>query len=166
MTTRFGIGFDAHPLVNGGRLVLAGVHVPFESGLEGHSDGDVATHAIIDAILGAVALGDIGTHFKADDPSVPKGVSSIALLERAMAMVRDRGWRVVNVDATIIAQRPRLAEHFAAMRNAIADAIGDDPAAVSIKATTEDGMGYTGSGQGIAAIAVASLTERISPVEK
>lgn len=159
MTTRFGIGFDAHPLMDGARLVLAGVEVPFERGLEGHSDGDVATHAIIDALLGAIALGDIGTHFKPDDPSVPKGVSSMTLLERTVAMVRERGWRVVNVDATIIAQRPRLAEHITAMRNAIAQAVKVDADAISVKATTEDGMGYTGSGQGIAALAVASLTK-------
>ena len=159
MTTRFGIGFDAHPLVAGARLVLAGVEVPFERGLEGHSDGDVAAHAIIDAVLGAAALGDIGTHFKADDPSVPKGVSSMTLLERTAAIVRQRGWRVVNVDATIVAQRPRLAEHITAMRNAVAAALGVAVGAVSVKATTEDGMGYTGSGQGISAIAVASLTE-------
>ncbi|MEX2598030.1 MAG: 2-C-methyl-D-erythritol 2,4-cyclodiphosphate synthase, partial [Dehalococcoidia bacterium] len=119
-----------------------------------------AAHALIDALLGAAALGDIGTHFKPDDPSVPAGVSSMLLLERAARMVGESGWRVVNVDATIIAQRPRLAEHITAMRNAIARAIGIETGAVSIKATTEDGMGYTGSGQGIAAIAVASLTER------
>ena len=159
-STRFGIGFDAHPLIDGRKLVLAGVLVPFEKGLEGHSDGDVATHAVIDALLGAIALGDIGTHFKPNDPSVAAGVSSITLLERAMAMVRERGWRLGNVDATIIAQRPRLSEHVMAMRSALAAALGEDVGCVSVKATTEDGMGYTGSGQGIAAIAIASLIER------
>ena len=159
MTTRFGIGYDAHPLTPGAALVLAGVPVPFEAGLEGQSDGDVATHAIIDAILGAAALGDIGTHFPAGDPSVPRGVSSVSLLERTVRLLADAGWRVVNVDATIVAQRPRLSEHITAMRSAISAALGTRIETVSMKATTEDGMGFTGSGQGIAALAVASITE-------
>ena len=158
MTTRFGIGYDAHALVPGGRLVLAGVEVPFDRGLAGHSDGDVATHAIIDAVLGAVALGDIGTRFRPDDPSVPEGVSSVELLARTEALVRERGWKVTNVDATIVAERPHLTEHVTAMRNAIASALRLDADCVSIKATTEDGMGFTGSGDGIAAIAIASLS--------
>jgi 2-C-methyl-D-erythritol 2,4-cyclodiphosphate synthase len=158
MTTRFGIGYDAHVLVPGGRLVLAGVDVPFDRGLAGHSDGDVATHAIIDAVLGAAALGDIGTRFRPDDPSVPEGVSSVDLLERTEALVRERGWKVNNVDATIVAERPHLTEHVTAMRNAIASALRLDADRVSIKATTEDGMGFTGSGDGIAAIAIASLS--------
>ena len=157
MSTRFGIGYDAHPFEDGGRLVLAGVEVPFERGLSGHSDGDVATHAIIDALLGAAALGDIGTRFGADDPSVPEGISSIVLLERTAALVRDAGWLIENVDATIVAERPHLAEHITAMRSAIALALGTDAGRVSIKATSEDGMGFSGSGEGIAAIAVASI---------
>ena len=157
MTARFGIGYDAHPLIAGARLVLAGIEVPFESGLEGHSDGDVATHALIDALLGAAALGDIGTHFPAEDPSVPKGVSSVTLLARTVAILGAAGWRVVNVDATIVAQRPRLAEHITAMRNAISEALGTGVENVSIKATTEDGMGFTGTGAGIAAVAVACI---------
>ena len=159
MTTRFGIGYDAHPLVAGARLVLAGVEVPFERGLDGHSDGDVATHALIDALLGAAALGDIGTYFKAEDPSVPKGISSIVLLERTAAMVRAAGWQVVNADATIVLQRPKLAEHVTAMRTAVAGALGVDVSAVSIKATTEDGLGFTGAGDGASAVAVASITD-------
>ncbi|MEK9659002.1 MAG: 2-C-methyl-D-erythritol 2,4-cyclodiphosphate synthase [Chloroflexota bacterium] len=159
MSVRFGIGYDAHPLTPGARLVLAGVFVPHTHGLEGHSDGDVAAHAIIDALLGAAALGDIGTHFKESDPTVPKGVSSMVLLARTVALVRAGGWRVVNVDATIVAQRPRLAEHITAMRSALATALELPLADVSVKATTEDGMGFTGSGQGISALAVASLTE-------
>ena len=158
MTTRVGIGYDAHALVPGGRLVLAGVEVPFDRGLAGHSDGDVATHAIIDALLGAAALGDIGTRFRPDDPSVPEGVSSVELLARTEALVRERGWKVANVDATIVAERPHLTEHVTAMRNAIASALRVDADCVSIKATTEDGMGFTGSGDGIAAIAIASLS--------
>jgi 2-C-methyl-D-erythritol 2,4-cyclodiphosphate synthase len=159
MSVRFGIGYDAHPLEAGRKLVLAGVHVPYEKGLAGHSDGDVATHAIIDALLGAAALGDIGTHFTPDDPSVPEGVSSLVLLERTMRFLAAAGWRVVNVDVTIVAQRPRLAEHIMAMRSAVARAMGTVPANVSVKATTEDGMGYTGSGEGMSSIAVASVTE-------
>ena len=157
MSTRFGIGYDAHPFAAGRPLMLAGVEVPFDRGLLGHSDGDVATHAIIDALLGAAALGDIGTRFSGDDPSVPQGVSSIVLLGRTAALVRDAGWLIENVDATIVAERPHLAEHVTAMRSAIALALGTDAGRVSIKATSEDGMGFSGSGEGIAAIAVASI---------
>ena len=159
---RFGIGYDAHPLAPGLPLVLAGVTVPFEYGLEGHSDGDVASHAIIDALLGAAALGDIGAHFKAGDPTVFAGISSLLLVERAVAMVRGGGWQVENVDATIVAQRPRLAGHVTAMRQALAGALGVSIDRVSVKATTTDGMGFTGAGEGVAAYAVASLTERTS----
>jgi 2-C-methyl-D-erythritol 2,4-cyclodiphosphate synthase len=158
--SRFGIGYDAHRLVAGRTLVLAGVNVPYEWGLEGHSDGDVATHAITDALLGAAALGDLGTHFREDDPSVPQGVSSMLLLERAMAMIWENGWQVENVDATIVAEHPRLAEHVSAMRQAVANALGVSAGQVSIKATTTDGMSFTGEGEGIAAYSVASLTAR------
>ncbi len=165
MSTRFGIGYDAHPFSASRRLVLAGVAVPLSRGLAGHSDGDVATHAIIDALIGAAALGDIGTRFPPDDPampegdpSVPEGVSSIELLGRTAALVREAGWRVENVDATIVAERPHLAEHVTAMRSAIAAALGTEDGRVSIKATSEDGMGFTGSGEGIAPIAVASIS--------
>ncbi len=163
MSTRVGIGYDAHPFSAGRRLVLAGVEVPFDRGLAGHSDGDVAAHAIIDALLGAAALGDIGTRFPPEDPSVPEGVSSIELLGRTAALVREAGWRVENVDATIVAERPHLAEHVTAMRSAIATALGADIGRVSIKATSEDGMGFTGSGEGIAAIAVASIGPAPAP---
>ena len=138
---------------------LAGVDVPHAQGLAGHSDGDVATHAIIDALLGAAALGDIGTRFPADDPTVPEGVSSLVLLTRTVGLLASAGWQVVNVDATICAQHPRLTEHITAMRSAIAQAIGTAVGNVSVKATTEDGMGYTGTGQGISAMAGASITE-------
>ncbi len=143
--------------------MLAGVEIPLSRGLVGHSDGDVATHAIIDALLGAAALGDVGTRFPADDPSVPEGISSIELLGRAAALVREAGWRIENVDATIVAERPHLAEHVTAMRSAIAAALGTDAGRVSIKATSEDGMGFTGSGTGIAAMAVASITSAAAP---
>ena len=157
--TRVGIGYDAHLLVPDRPLVLGGVTVPHDQGLEGHSDGDVAAHAIIDALLGAAALGDLGAHFRSDDPRYPPGVSSMLLMERAVAMVRERGWQVENVDATIVAQRPALASHIQAMRQAVAGALGIDIDRVSIKATTTDGLGFTGAGQGMAAHAVASLTE-------
>lgn len=159
MTTRFGIGYDAHALEEGVPLTLGGVRIPSERGLAGHSDGDVVAHAIIDALLGAAALGDIGTHFKPDDPSVPQGVTSTSLLERTVAMLRRAGWSVVNVDATIVLQRPRLSEYVPAMRWAIAASLGTGLSAVSIKATTEDGLGYTGSEMGVAAMAVASITD-------
>ena len=159
MTTRFGIGYDAHALEVGVPLTLGGVRIPSERGLAGHSDGDVAAHAIIDALLGAAALGDIGAHFKEDDPSVPHGVTSTSLLERTTAMLRRSGWKVVNVDATIVLQRPRIAEYTPAMRWAIAASLGIELAAVSIKATTEDGLGYTGTEAGAAAMAVASITD-------
>ena len=159
MTTRFGIGYDAHVLEEGVPLTLGGVRIPSERGLAGHSDGDVAAHAIIDALLGAAALGDIGTHFKENDPSVPHGVTSTSLLERTTAMLRRSGWKVVNVDATIILQRPRVAEYTPAMRWAIAASLGVELSAVSIKATTEDGLGYTGTESGAAAMAVASITD-------
>lgn len=159
MTTRFGIGYDAHALDEGVPLTLGGVRIPSERGLAGHSDGDVVAHAIIDALLGAAALGDIGTHFREDDPSVPKGVTSTSLLERTVAMLRRSGWSVVNVDATIVLQRPRLSEYVPAMRWAIAASLGMGLSAVSIKATTEDGLGYTGSEMGVAAMAVASITD-------
>ena len=158
--TRFGIGFDAHRLVDGRALVLAGVAVPHDRGLEGHSDGDVACHALTDALLGAAALGDLGTHFPASDPSVPEGVSSLVLMGQAVEMVHRNGWQVENVDATIVAQQPRLAAYIPAMRQAVAGALGVSVEQVSIKATTTDGMGFTGAGEGIAAYAVASLTSR------
>ena len=159
MTTRFGIGYDAHALEEGVPLTLGGVRIPSERGLAGHSDGDVVAHAIIDALLGAAALGDIGTHFKEDDPSVPQGVTSTSLLERTVVMLRRAGWSVVNVDATIVLERPRLSEYVPAMRWAIAASLGMGLSTVSIKATTEDGLGYTGSEMGVAAMAVASITD-------
>ncbi len=158
--TRFGIGFDAHPLVTGRPLVLGGVTIPHDRGLEGDSDGDVAVHAIIDALLGAAALGDLGSHFRAGDPHYPPGVSSLLLLEETVAMVRERGWGVGNVDATIVAQKPALAPHAQQMRQALAGPLGVAIDRVSVKATTTDGMGFTGAGQGIAAYAVASLVDQ------
>ena len=159
--TRSGVGYDAHPLAPGRALVLGGVTIPYDRGLEGHSDGDVLTHAVIDALFGAAALGDIGAHFPSSGPNaVAEGVSSIALLEQAMERVRAAGYQLENVDATVIAQRPVLAPSVPAMRAALARALGADESRVSVKATTEDGLGYTGASAGIAAIAVAAI-ERV-----
>ncbi|MCH2532455.1 MAG: 2-C-methyl-D-erythritol 2,4-cyclodiphosphate synthase [Dehalococcoidia bacterium] len=159
MTTRFGIGYDAHQLVQGEDFYLAGVKIPFEKGPKGHSDGDVLAHAIIDALLGAAGLGDIGMHFSESSSSVPKGISSMELLNRSLRMLHDSGWRVVNVDATIALQLPKLQPFFNAMRIAIAESIFIDVSQVNIKATTEDGLGYTGSGDGIFSIAIAAITD-------
>ena len=156
MSMRVGLGFDAHPLAAGRALILGGVAVPFEKGLSGHSDGDVASHAVMDALFGAAALGDKGVHFPSGDPSL-EGISSLILLERTVALVAARRWRVVNVDATIIAQKPRLGPFIDGMRENVARALGTNKANVSIKATTTDHMGFTGRGEGMAACAVALL---------
>ncbi len=153
---RLGMGFDAHPLANGRPLILGGVDIPFGKGLSGHSDGDVVVHAIMDAILGAAALGDKGTHFPSSDPSL-EGISSLVLLVRTAALVASHRWRVVNVDATILAQQPRLGPFIDRMRENVAQSLGTDKANVSIKATTTDHMGFTGRGEGLAAYAVALL---------
>ena len=157
---RVGIGFDVHPLTAGRRLVLGGVDVPFEKGLAGHSDGDVLTHAVVDALLGAVALGDIGTHFPSSDPRY-RDARSLLLLERVAGMLRDKGWRIENVDATIIAERPRLTPFVEAMRKGLGAALGLPGDRISVKAKTTDGLGYTGRGEGIAAYAVA-LVEQVA----
>lgn len=156
MEQRIGQGWDLHRLVAGRPLVLGGVTIPFDRGLDGHSDADVLTHAIIDALFGALADGDIGTHFPNTDPAW-RGVSSLDLLGRALAQVHAGGWRVVNVDATVIAERPKLAAHRDAMRAALARALGVDPAAVSIKAKTAEGLGAEGRGEAISAQAVVLL---------
>jgi 2-C-methyl-D-erythritol 2,4-cyclodiphosphate synthase len=156
VSMRVGLGFDAHPLVSGRPLILGGVEVPFDKGLSGHSDGDVVVHALMDALLGAAALGDKGVHFPSSDPSL-KGISSLLLLKRTASLVSARRWRVVNVDATILAQRPRLGPYIGGMRENLAQALGTDQADVSIKATTTDHMGFAGRGEGLAAYAVALL---------
>lgn len=153
---RVGIGFDMHRLVLGRRLVLGGVAIPFERGLEGHSDADVLTHAIIDALLGAAGERDIGACFGTEDPKY-KDVSSLRLLEEAYARVLAGGYRAHNVDATIIAEAPRLGPHIPEMARTLALALGVGAAAVNIKATTAKGMGLIGSGEGIACMAVALL---------
>lgn len=153
---RIGIGFDMHPFATGRRLMLGGVEVPHEAGLAGHSDADVLLHAVMDALLGAAALGDIGQHFPSDDPQW-KDADSRDLLRRVVAMLRERGHAVGNIDATVIAQEPRLAPHIEAMRAAIAEDLGVAVDCVSVKATTTDGLGAIGRGEGVAALAVALL---------
>lgn len=155
---RVGIGYDVHPLVAGRPLVIGGVTVAFHSGLEGHSDADVLTHAIIDALLGAISLRDIGTHFPDADPQY-KDISSMTLLIRVGKMLHDRGFKIENIDATIICEQPRLADHIDEMCLNIGAALGIDTEQVSVKATTAAGLGFLGEGMGIATHAVA-LIER------
>ena len=153
---RIGHGYDVHRLVEGRRLILGGVDVPYDKGLLGHSDADVLTHAVMDALLGAAALGDIGKLFP-DTDSAYAGADSLALMRRVAALLTEKGWAVENVDATLLCQAPKLAPHIAAMRQKIADALGTDVQCVSVKATTEEGLGFTGAGQGIAAHSVCLL---------
>ncbi len=153
---RTGIGYDIHPFEQGRPLVLGGVTIPHEAGLAGHSDADVLAHALIDALLGAAALGDIGGHFPPDDPSY-RGANSLDLLRRTVELVAKAGYRPVNVDATVIAEAPKLSPHIDAMRAALAGALGLDVGAVSVKATSSERLGPVGRGEGIAALAVALL---------
>lgn len=155
---RIGQGYDVHRLVEGRDLILGGEKIPYEKGLLGHSDADVLIHAVMDALLGAAALGDIGQHFPDTDPRY-EGISSVALLKEVAALLEGRGYVVENIDATIIAQRPRLAAWRPRMAENIAEALGLEKNRVSVKATTEEGLGFTGSGEGIAAQAVALLAE-------
>lgn len=157
---RVGHGYDVHRLVEGRALILGGVTVPFDWGLLGHSDADVLTHAVMDALLGAAALGDIGQLFP-DSDAAYAGADSIALLERVTALLREHGWQVGNVDATVVAQAPKLAPYIPEMRRRLAEAMGLDVDCVSVKATTEERLGFTGSGEGMAAHAVA-LIERLN----
>ena len=156
---RIGHGYDVHRLVAGRKLILGGVEVPFEKGLDGHSDADVLVHAVMDAMLGAAALGDIGKLFPDNDDAY-LGADSMELLKKVRDVLRAYGWRLGNLDATVIAQRPKLAPFIDTMRSNIADALETDVSNVSVKATTEERLGFTGSGEGIAAHAVC-LIERI-----
>lgn len=153
---RSGFGYDVHRLVAGRPLILGGVEVPFEMGLEGHSDADVLLHALIDSVLGAAGMGDIGTHFPSSDASL-EGISSVDMLRRVMGMVGEKGWRVENVDGTIVAQRPRLSPHTPRMKAAIAEALGVDEERVNVKSKTTDGLGFTGTGEGMAAYCAVML---------
>ena len=154
---RIGQGYDVHKLVEGRDLILGGVTVPYEKGLLGHSDADVLVHAVMDALLGAAALGDIGQHFPDTDPKY-KGISSIALLKEVGALLEKEGYIIENIDATIIAQRPKLATYRPQMAKNIAEALHLEVNQVSVKATTEEGLGFTGSGEGISSQAITLLS--------
>ena len=153
---RCGIGYDAHRLVSGRKLILGGVKIPHPRGLEGHSDADVLSHAIADAMLGALGAGDIGKHFPNTEESI-RGISSIEILRHVATIAAQKNARVVNVDATVFAEAPKISPHIAAMQEKIADALGVKANAISIKATTNEGLGAIGRSEGMAAIAVASV---------
>ncbi|HWP79055.1 MAG TPA: 2-C-methyl-D-erythritol 2,4-cyclodiphosphate synthase [Candidatus Acidoferrum sp.] len=153
---RVGHGYDAHRFTGERRLILGGVSIPDAPGLAGHSDADVAVHAVIDAMLGAAGLGDIGRHFPDTDDTY-KGISSLLLLKHTAGFLREAGWSVSNIDVTVIAQTPRLAPHITAMRTALASAVGIEADRVNVKATTEEGMGFTGAKEGIAAHSVCLI---------
>ena len=159
MAVRIGHGYDVHRLIPGRPLILGGVDIPYEKGLLGHSDADVLTHAVMDALLGAAALGDIGGHFPDTDPAY-SGADSLRLLERVAALIREKGYVVRNIDATILAQAPKLKSYIGDMRQRIAAACGVELDQISVKATTEEGLGFTGAGEGIAAHAVCLLEQR------
>jgi 2-C-methyl-D-erythritol 2,4-cyclodiphosphate synthase len=153
---RVGIGYDVHPLISGRRLVLGGINVPFAQGLSGWSDADVLTHAIIDALLGAAALGDIGSHFPPGEPQY-KDISSLALLKTTGNKLVENGWRIVNVDATIVAEKPKLSDFIDRMRQQVSQTLGIASSQVSVKASTGNGLGFIGRGEGIAAYAIAMV---------
>ena len=154
---RIGQGYDVHCLVEGRKLILGGVEIPYEKGLLGHSDADVLLHAVMDALLGAAALGDIGQHFPDSDERY-KGISSVELLKEVGKILQENGYLIENIDSTVIAQRPKLLPYRPQMAKNIADALGIEPAQVSVKATTEEGLGFTGTGEGISAQAIALLS--------
>jgi len=154
--TRFGMGYDVHQLTENRKLIIGGVEIPFEKGLLGHSDADVLLHAIADALLGAAALGDIGKHFPDTDDRY-KGISSSILLEHVGKLLHEKGYSVGNVDATIVAQRPKMLPHIPQMRENIANALNVDVDRINVKATTEEHLGFTGNGQGISSYAVAGI---------
>ena len=158
---RIGMGYDVHRLTNDRKLIIGGVEIPYEKGLLGHSDADVLLHAVMDALLGAAALGDIGKHFPDTDPAY-RGMSSVKLLEHVGGLLEEHLFLIENIDATIIAQAPKMRPHIDAMRANIANALRIEPAQVNVKATTEEGLGFTGTGEGISAQAVCLLT---SPAE-
>jgi 2-C-methyl-D-erythritol 2,4-cyclodiphosphate synthase len=153
---RVGLGYDVHKLVEGRKLILGGVDIPYEKGLLGHSDADVLLHAITDALFGAAALGDIGSHFPDTDPRY-KGADSLKLLEACGTELREYGWKIGNIDAVIVAQRPKLLPYVPQMRENIARVLGSDISQVSVKGKTEEGLGFTGSGEGMAVHAVCLL---------
>lgn len=154
---RIGQGYDVHRLVEGRKLILGGVEIPYEKGLLGHSDADVLLHAVMDALLGAAALGDIGQHFPDSDERY-KRISSVELLKEVGKILQENGYLIENIDSTVIAQRPKLLPYRPQMAKNIADALGIEPDQVSVKATTEEGLGFTGAGEGISAQAIALLS--------
>lgn len=158
---RIGMGYDVHKLVEDRKLIIGGVEIPYEKGLLGHSDADVLLHAIMDALLGAAALGDIGKHFPDTDPKY-KGVSSMKLMEHVRDLLEENFFLIENIDATIIAQAPKMRPHIDAMRKNIADALGIAIEQVNVKATTEEGLGFTGSGEGISSQAICMLTSPVN----
>ncbi len=160
---RIGMGYDVHRLIEGRPLILGGISIPYEKGLLGHSDADVVIHAIMDALLGAASLGDIGKHFPDTDPAY-RGISSLALLQNVGTLLRENNFTVGNIDATIVAQRPKLSPYREQMTEQIANTLGISQNRVSIKATTEEGLGFTGTGEGISAYAVCLLEEIAAPV--
>ncbi len=155
---KVGIGFDSHPLVAGRRLIIGGVEIPFEKGLEGHSDADVLSHAIGDALLGGMGEGDLGMHFPDTDPAY-EGISSQEILKRISAMLHKKKYRVINVDSTVMAEQPKLVPHISRMRNVLSSTLDVPAEFVSIKATTMERMGFIGRGDGVAAIAVVLLED-------
>jgi len=157
---RIGSGYDVHGLVEGRKLILGGVDMPHDKGLLGHSDADVLLHAICDALLGAAGLGDIGRHFPDSAPKF-KGISSVVLLEEVRRLILEAGFRVNNIDATIVAERPKMAPHIPQMVANIAAATGIERSMVNVKATTTEGLGFTGRGEGIAAYAVCTIVARV-----
>jgi len=155
---RVGFGYDVHPLVKGRPLILGGIKIPYLYGLQGHSDADVLLHAICDAILGAIAEGDIGKHFPESDPQY-RGIRSTVLLKKVMSRMREKGFHLLNIDATIVAQRPKLADFIPRMVKEIATVLDIDTGRVNVKATTTEGLGFTGREEGIAAYAVVLVGE-------
>ena len=153
---RVGIGYDIHPLVAGRRLVLGGVEIPFDKGLSGWSDGDVLTHAIIDALLGAAALGDIGSHFPTGEPQY-RDISSLVLLKKIRDKLAEKGWRASNIDATVVAEQPKLSDFIDGMRQQLSQTLGIESSQVSVKAVTSKQIGFTGRGEGMVTVAVALI---------
>lgn len=156
---RIGMGYDVHRLVEDRKLIIGGIEIPHIKGLLGHSDADVLIHAIMDSLLGASALGDIGKHFP-DTSAKYKGISSLLLLKKVGELLSEEGYKIVNIDATIIAEKPKMAPHIPSMLKKVANALGIDENRINIKATTEEGLGFTGSGEGIASQSICLITKK------
>lgn len=157
MKFRTGIGYDVHQLVEHRELILGGVHIPWDKGVLGHSDGDALTHAICDALLGAAGLGDIGQHFPSADPEL-KGISSMAILEKVVAHLNANGYGIENIDSTVVLQEPKISKYIEPMKTKLAATCSLDASRISVKATTTDHLGFTGRGEGIAALATVLIT--------